>query len=146
MDGKRSLGARVRELRERRGLSQDELAERVSVDRTHIIAIEKGRRRPSLDVLQTMAPVLGSSLEELLVAAGYALQEAPVTKERSPEEVLAEAAAVIRRERMRQRGNDSPATLLAEGGLEGLTDEQIDELQRRIQEEVEKRKRPRPRV
>lgn len=47
-----SFGAWVRRMREERGLSQRDLAERIGMDPTWISAIENDRREPSLHVLQ----------------------------------------------------------------------------------------------
>jgi len=43
---------RLRELREARGLTQEELAKALGVTRQTIIAIEKGRYDPSLRLVQ----------------------------------------------------------------------------------------------
>lgn len=51
-----SLGARLTELRLRRGQSLQEVADAVGVSKTHIWAMEKGRsENPSLDLLKKLA-------------------------------------------------------------------------------------------
>ncbi|MFQ5684906.1 MAG: helix-turn-helix domain-containing protein [Candidatus Binatia bacterium] len=61
----RRLGGRVRELRQRKGLSQEEFADRVGIDRTYISGIERGVRNPTIAVLQRVAAALEVSLSEL---------------------------------------------------------------------------------
>ena len=70
------LGARLRELRLGLGLSLRELEEATGVSNAYLSQIESGvRPRPSADILQKLAPVLGVSLRELLEAAGYLREE-----------------------------------------------------------------------
>ncbi len=56
---------RVRELRERKGLTQEELARMVGVTRQTIIAIEKGKYDPSLRLAFKLAKVFGVRIEDL---------------------------------------------------------------------------------
>jgi len=58
------LGARVKELRKRRGLSQEQLAEMIGVDPKHISKIEGGRGYPSLDALENIARSLEADLKD----------------------------------------------------------------------------------
>jgi len=60
------LGKRLRDLRESRGWSQEELAEESDLDPTYIGGIERGRRNPSLVSLAKLASALKVSLPELL--------------------------------------------------------------------------------
>jgi len=60
------LGKRLRDLRESRGWSQEELAEESDLDPTYIGGIERGRRNPSLVSLAKLARALKVSLPELL--------------------------------------------------------------------------------
>ena len=59
------LGARLRELRAERGLSQEELAFRCGLDRTYVSGVERGVRNPSLQSLRVIAKSLDVSLSEL---------------------------------------------------------------------------------
>lgn len=64
-----SLGSRVRELREGLGMSQDDLAKLVDVERTYISHIETGRTKlPSLDVLRRLAAALQTPVSDLIGA------------------------------------------------------------------------------
>jgi Zn-dependent peptidase ImmA (M78 family)/DNA-binding XRE family transcriptional regulator len=62
----RALGARLREAREALGLTQQQLADRMRVARTTIVAIEKGERRLKPKELVELATILGRSVSELL--------------------------------------------------------------------------------
>ena len=61
------FGHRVRELRETKGLSQEELAFKVGVHRTYLGGIERGERNPSLKNIDLIAKALGVSLAELFL-------------------------------------------------------------------------------
>lgn len=56
---------RVKEQRQRLGLSQEELSKLVGIPRTTISAIESGRAVPSVDYAIKLAKVLGCSVEDL---------------------------------------------------------------------------------
>lgn len=62
----------VRDARERKRLSQTELAETLGVKPTHISRIESGERGASIDLLIKLAEYFKYPLEELIyIAAGY---------------------------------------------------------------------------
>jgi len=58
------LRNRLRELRARRGLTQEQLAAAVGVTRQTIIAIEKGNYSPSVALALSLARELGVPVEE----------------------------------------------------------------------------------
>ena len=60
------MGKRLRDLRESRGWSQEQLAEKSDLDPTYIGGIERGRRNPSLVSLAKLAQALKVSLPNLL--------------------------------------------------------------------------------
>jgi Zn-dependent peptidase ImmA (M78 family)/transcriptional regulator with XRE-family HTH domain len=60
------LGVRVREAREARGWTQLQMAERLGMARTTVVAIEKGERRLKPHELFEIASCLGRSVSELL--------------------------------------------------------------------------------
>ena len=49
---KELVGARIRELRVERGLSQEKLALIADVDRTYIASVENGKRNISIETLE----------------------------------------------------------------------------------------------
>ena len=59
------LGARIKEIRKRRGITQDQLAERVDLATRYISLIEVGRSSPSLEAIENIARVLEVELKEL---------------------------------------------------------------------------------
>jgi Zn-dependent peptidase ImmA (M78 family)/DNA-binding XRE family transcriptional regulator len=62
----RALGARLRQSREDRGLTQDQVAQHLGVARTTVVAIEKGERRVKAEELVELAAFFGRSLSSLL--------------------------------------------------------------------------------
>lgn len=66
----RSLGLRVRQLREARDLSQEALGEKAQLDQTYISGIERGVRNASVVVLARLASALKISLAELFTGVG----------------------------------------------------------------------------
>jgi transcriptional regulator with XRE-family HTH domain len=59
------LGSRIRSLRERMKLSQEELGHLSGLHRTYIGAIERGERNPSVLSLQKIAKALKVAVKEL---------------------------------------------------------------------------------
>ena len=62
--------SRVRELRERKGWSQGELAERLEVSRQTVNAIETGKYDPSLPLAFRIARLFGKPLESIFLPDG----------------------------------------------------------------------------
>ena len=62
--------SRVRDLRERKGWSQGELAERLEVSRQTINAIETGKYDPSLPLAFRIARLFGKPLESIFLPDG----------------------------------------------------------------------------
>jgi transcriptional regulator with XRE-family HTH domain len=69
-DPKAQLGERIRELRRRRGLSQEALAYAAGLDRTYISSCERGKRNVSLLTLYRIAAALDVEPSTLLVPPG----------------------------------------------------------------------------
>lgn len=61
----RALGSRIRELRKKRGWSQEYLATQAGVHRTYMWGIEHGVRNPSVRHLAQIAGALGVPIAEL---------------------------------------------------------------------------------
>ncbi len=57
----------VRQLRNERGLTQEDLADRVDVSRQTIISIESGRYNPSIILAYKIARVFGKTIEEVFL-------------------------------------------------------------------------------
>jgi ribosome-binding protein aMBF1 (putative translation factor) len=58
-----AMARKIRSLRERRGLSQEQLATRAGTKQPHIARLEAGRAMPRLDVLQRIAGALGFEVD-----------------------------------------------------------------------------------
>ncbi|HIH73556.1 MAG: Uncharacterized protein XD43_1279 [Thermococcales archaeon 44_46] len=61
---------RLREFREERGLTQEELAKALGVTRQTIIAIEKGRYDPSLRLAFKIAKFFNVKIEDIFIYEG----------------------------------------------------------------------------
>lgn len=60
------LGNRIRKLRRKIGLTQEQLAEKTHISTTHVGLVETGRRRFSLKTLQRVANVLGVKVKDIV--------------------------------------------------------------------------------
>jgi len=58
---------RIKELRARYNLTQEELAKKVGVRRETIVFLERGKYNPSLKLAHDVAKVLGTTIEELFI-------------------------------------------------------------------------------
>jgi len=66
VDIRQRLGRNVRALREAKGWSQEDFADRAGIHRTYVSDIERGRRNPTITVVEKLAAPLGVSAGELL--------------------------------------------------------------------------------
>lgn len=55
------FGHRIQKRRQELGITQEELADRLNLSRTHMGHIEQGRRSPSLEVINKIAKALKTS-------------------------------------------------------------------------------------
>ncbi|AIQ37197.1 hypothetical protein R50345_22690 [Paenibacillus sp. FSL R5-0345] len=62
---KEVVGARVRELRKEKGMSQEELAHAANLHPTYIGKLERGERNMSVESLEKTTKALGITLEQL---------------------------------------------------------------------------------
>ena len=58
---------RIKELRARYDLTQDDLAKKVGVRRETILYLEKGKYNPSLNLAHKIAKVLKTTMDELFI-------------------------------------------------------------------------------
>ena len=61
---KKLLGARIKEIRKAKGLSQEKLSEMIGIDAKHLSRIEVGGSFPSLDTLANLAEALKVELKD----------------------------------------------------------------------------------
>lgn len=69
MDIKQKFGKKVKELRQLRKFSQEDLALEADLDRTYINSIENGRRNVSLVNIEKIAKALKVKVKDLLEEA-----------------------------------------------------------------------------
>lgn len=63
----KSYGARIRQLRIRKGFTQEQLAEKLNVSGTYIVKIESSQRTGSIEFAVELASCFGISLDYLLL-------------------------------------------------------------------------------
>ena len=61
------MRTRIKELRARYDLTQEDLANKVGVRRETIVFLEKGKYNPSLKLAYDVAKVLNSKIEEVFI-------------------------------------------------------------------------------
>jgi putative transcriptional regulator len=59
------MKTKIKELREKRNLTQEALADKVDVTRQTILFLEKGKYNPSLRLAHRIAKVLKANIEEI---------------------------------------------------------------------------------
>lgn len=62
-DIRQRIGQQIAELRQKRGLSQYQLADLSGVGRSHITRIEQGKYNVRIDILDKLVEALGGKLE-----------------------------------------------------------------------------------
>lgn len=65
MNIKALIGQRIKELRKRRGLSQEEVAEKADTSPNYLSRMERGTENPTLDMLIKLSDALAVDLWEL---------------------------------------------------------------------------------
>lgn len=60
------FGQRIKNLRRGRGLTQEDLAFKIGIDRSYMGFLERGERNPTLDKIVKIANVFEITLSELL--------------------------------------------------------------------------------
>ena len=66
MDVRERVGLNLQRLRREKGLSQEELADRADIHQTYLSGVERGKRNPTITVLQRIAAALGTDIEDLV--------------------------------------------------------------------------------
>jgi transcriptional regulator with XRE-family HTH domain len=68
MESREILAANLKRLRKAKGLSQEELAHRVGIDRTYVSALERKVYAASIDLVDRLAKALGEEPRALLTS------------------------------------------------------------------------------
>jgi transcriptional regulator with XRE-family HTH domain len=66
MAPKARMAIRIKSLRERRGMTQAQLAEKAGVSRTYLARLETARQDPTLSTLEKLAKALGVKVGRLV--------------------------------------------------------------------------------
>ena len=67
MDEKQKIGSRIKALRTRRGLTQDQLSEKMEISPKYLSSIERGLENPTLNTLIILCQCLDINLEDIFV-------------------------------------------------------------------------------
>lgn len=59
------IGKKIAELRKEKGLTQEQLAEKINMDRTFVGYLEKGDRNPSVETANKIARALGVDISDI---------------------------------------------------------------------------------
>lgn len=62
-----TIKTRIKELRAKNGITQEELAQKVGVRRETIVFLEKGKYNPSLKLAYDTAKALDSKIEDVFI-------------------------------------------------------------------------------
>lgn len=108
-----SIGARIRELRETKGLSQGDIEKSTGLLRCYTSRVENGHTVPSLETLERFASGLGVPLYQLFVLG----EEAPAMPNLTPRKTLEELA-----QDAGQEGADARFLLRLQSHLDKLVD------------------------
>lgn len=61
----KTVGEAIAEIRKRKGVSQDVLSGLAGIGRTHLSAIERGERKPTLETLYRISVALDMKMSEI---------------------------------------------------------------------------------
>lgn len=62
----KKLGSNIREIRQQKHLTQEEVAYKAKLDYSYINQIENGKRNPSMDAVERIAKALGVKTKDLI--------------------------------------------------------------------------------
>jgi transcriptional regulator with XRE-family HTH domain len=79
MNLKKMIGARIQKLRKQKGLTQDELSEKVNISSKYLSSIERGKENPTLNTFISIAEELSVDIEEFFTE--IQLENPKITKE-----------------------------------------------------------------
>ena len=71
MDVRERVGLNLQRLRREKGLSQEELADLADIHQTYLSGVERGKRNPTITVLQRIAEALGADIQDLVKKRGW---------------------------------------------------------------------------
>ena len=65
MDIKQMIGARIKEIRIGKRITQEQLAEKININPKYLSSIERGKENPTLDILIKIAKSLDVNLDDI---------------------------------------------------------------------------------
>ena len=65
MDLKQMIGARIKEIRIKRGITQDQLSEQMEINPKYLSSIERGKENPTLNTLIKICQSLDVELDQI---------------------------------------------------------------------------------
>ena len=65
LDIKKMIGNRIKELRARKDVTQEQLAEKVEINTKYLSSIERGKENPTLDIFIRVAESLGVDIGDI---------------------------------------------------------------------------------
>lgn len=65
MDIKEMIGARIKEIRNRKGLTQEQLSENMNINPKYLSSIERGKENPTLNTFIKLAESLDVDIDEI---------------------------------------------------------------------------------
>ena len=111
-----SIGARIRELRETKGLSQGDIEKSTGLLRCYTSRVENGHTVPSLETLERFASGLGIPLFQLFVAGGEASDTPNLTPRKTLQELAQDARSMVNLELALARAELSEKASIATKG------------------------------
>lgn len=63
----KTVGETIAEIRKRKDISQDVLSGLAGIGRTHLSAIERGERKPTLETLYKISLAFGMRMSEIII-------------------------------------------------------------------------------
>lgn len=67
MDLKEMIGSRIQEIRTKKGITQDQLSEKVGISPKYLSSIERGKENPTLKTILSLADSLGVKPDEFFI-------------------------------------------------------------------------------
>jgi len=65
MDIKQMIGARIKDIRTKKGFTQEQLAEKIEINPKYLSSIERGLENPTLNTLIKLSEKLGVDLDDI---------------------------------------------------------------------------------
>lgn len=65
MDLKQMIGSRIKDIRNKKGITQEQLSESVGINPKYLSSIERGKENPTLNILLQLAQSLDVNLDEI---------------------------------------------------------------------------------